>query len=235
VVIDALIIVGIGLSVSRLGGAAGRWLAVGGGWLAALTGLLLLTINQANYPYPWSGYAILAFMFTGTLIYRADHGQVHKTEAAVVAIAVLTMTVAGAFWWGTRFPTWNLDTRWHYQYFTSLVGAALTFAVGLATRRWRIPRILSWFGMISYSVYMTHPLIINAYASIPALANGSKPMWLQVLLALAMLAAITGLAAVTYYLVEKPMQRLGRKVAQRYRDPASAAGPAASESMRAAS
>ncbi len=214
---DVLVLAGVGLAVVARSGSG---LTRAGSWLAALTILFVMTVNQDGYPYPWSAYTILAFMFTGTLVYRAEQGQVHKLEAAMAAAAVVAMTVAGAFWWGTRYPTWHLDTQWHYQYFTSLVGAALTFAVGLAVRNRPIPRVVPWFGMISYSVYMTHPLVINAYASIPALAYGAKPIWLQALLALALLAVIVGLAAVTYYFVEKPMQRLGRKVARRYRDSA---------------
>jgi peptidoglycan/LPS O-acetylase OafA/YrhL len=231
IVIDVVILAGVGLAV-----AAGRGSALrgAGSWLAALTCLFVLTVNQDGYPYPWSAYSILAFMFTGTLVYRAEQGQVRKPEAAVAAVAVVTMTVAGAFWWGTRFPTWNLGTQWHYQYFTSVAGAALTFAVGLALRNRRFPRVMPWLGMISYSVYMTHPLVINAYASIPALAHGSKPFWLQALLAAAMLAVIVGLAAVTYYFVEKPMQRLGRKVARRYRDSAESPRPLGAESVQPA-
>ncbi|HTU76223.1 MAG TPA: acyltransferase [Trebonia sp.] len=217
VVIDVLILAGVGLAVAATRGTA---LSHAGSWLAALICLFVLTVNQNGYPYPWSAYSILAFMFTGTLVYRAEQGQVRKAEAAMAAAAVVTMTVAGAFWWGTRFPTWNLGTQWHYQYFTSVAGAALTFAVGLAVRNRRVPGVLAWLGMISYSVYMTHPLVINAYASIPALAHGSKPLWLRALLAVAMLTTILGLAAATYYFVERPMQRLGRKVARRYRDSA---------------
>jgi peptidoglycan/LPS O-acetylase OafA/YrhL len=231
IVIDVLVLAGVGLAVAAAKGSA---LSHAGSWLAALIGLFVLTVNQNGYPYPWSAYSILAFMFTGTLVYRAEQGQVRKLEAAMAAAAVMTMTVAGAFWWGTRYPTWDLGTQWHYQYFTSVAGAALTFAVGLAVRHRRFPRVVPWLGMISYSVYMTHPLVIDAYASIPALAHGPKPVWLQALLALALLSVIVGTAAVTYYFVERPMQRLGRKVARRYRDSAESARPLATESGQAA-
>ena len=51
--------------------ASRSWLVKGGASLAALVALVLLTFNQ-SYPYPWSGCVILALMFTGTLIYRAE-------------------------------------------------------------------------------------------------------------------------------------------------------------------
>ena len=47
------------------------WLARVGASLAAAVALVLVTFNQ-SYPYPWSGCVILALMFTGTLIYRAE-------------------------------------------------------------------------------------------------------------------------------------------------------------------
>jgi peptidoglycan/LPS O-acetylase OafA/YrhL len=232
IVIDVLVLGGVALAVAA---AKGSGLSHAGSWLAALICLFVLTVNTNGYPYPWSGYSILAFMFTGTLVYRAEQGQVRKLEAAMAAAAVVTMTVAGSFWWGTRYPTWNLGTQWHYQYFTSVAGAALTFALGLALRNRRFPGVVAALGMISYSVYMMHPLVIDAYVRIPALVHGQKPFWLQCLLALALLTVIVGLASLTYYFVEKPMQRLGRTVARRYRDPAEAARPLREESPHPAS
>src|SRR6202012_4318904 len=63
-----------------------------------------------------------------------------------------------------------------------------------------------------YSVYLLHPLVFDAYRKIPAL---HRPHTLpdQWLLYCALLAVIIALSGLTYYLVEKPMQRAGRRVA----------------------
>ena len=66
--------------------------------------------------------------------------------------------------------------------------------------------------MISYSVYLLHPLVFDAYRSIPVL-HRKHTMPDQFLFFFGLLAVIIGLSALTYYLVEKPMQRLGRRVA----------------------
>jgi peptidoglycan/LPS O-acetylase OafA/YrhL len=213
---DMLILVGI---VAAMSGR--RVLAVGGAWLAAATGMLLLTVNQDNYPNPWSGYAILAFMFTGTLIYRAEQGQVRTSVAAVIAVAVLAMTIGGGLWHGAQHPDWGTaSSQWRWQWVSSLLGAGMSFGIGLLLRKRRVPRALAWLGMISFSVYLLHPLILNAYRDVPALHHASRALDVQVPLAAGLLAVIIGASAATYYLVERPMQGLGRRVARRWGQPA---------------
>jgi peptidoglycan/LPS O-acetylase OafA/YrhL len=216
---DALIIAGIAASVSGAGrgGSARRLLPVGGAWLAAFTGLLLMSVNQNNYPDPWSGYAILAFMFTGTLIYRAEQGQVSRRWAAVIAVTVLALTLAGGLWHGAQHPGLGTATTvWRWQWVTSLAGAMATFGVGLALRRRRVPGVLAWLGMISYSLYLLHPLVLDSFRDVRVLHEASGSLVVQVPLAIGLLAVVIGVSGASYYLVEKPMQALGRSVARRW-------------------
>jgi peptidoglycan/LPS O-acetylase OafA/YrhL len=199
---DAVIIAGIALAVTsrRLPGTIGAT-------VAALAGLTLVTVNQ-GYPYPWSGFTILALMFTGTLIYRAERSQVNKLAAAWIAAAVLVLTITAGLWHGAAY-----GRQWETQWVTSIAGAAVTFAIGMAVKNRKIPRFVAWLGLISYSVYLLHPLIFNAYRAVPAL-HRSHATGTQVLLAVAITAVIIATSAITYYLVERPMQRLGRRVAK---------------------
>jgi peptidoglycan/LPS O-acetylase OafA/YrhL len=218
VIADGLILAGIGLAVSRHAARAGSW-------VAATVGLLLLTINQDNYPLPWSGYTILALMFTGTVIYRAESGQVARWKAAVIALVVLAMTVGGGLWHGAQHPDLGTSgAQWQWQWMTSLVGAALTFGVGLLLRERRVPRILAWLGMISYSVYLLHPLILDAFRDVPTLHHASRGLVVQLPLAAGLIGVVIAISAATYYLVEKPMQRLGHKVAKRWDRPQTRSG-----------
>jgi peptidoglycan/LPS O-acetylase OafA/YrhL len=203
-VTDALLLVGLGLAVlSR------SWPARAGGSLAAVVALVLVTFNQ-NYPYPWSGCVILALMFTGTVIYRAEQRS-HRSQLLTGVFVVLVfavLTFAGD-WHGAHF-----GHHWQVQWTTSVLLAGATFGVGLAARRVRIPRWCGWLGVISYSVYLLHPLVFDAYRSIPVL-HRRHTMPDQVLFFAGLLAVIIGLSALTYYFIEKPMQRLGRRVAAR--------------------
>jgi peptidoglycan/LPS O-acetylase OafA/YrhL len=68
---------------------------------------------------------------------------------------------------------------------------------------------------VSYSTYLVFPLLLEAYDSIPFPASYHHAAWLQVAASAVFLAALLGTAAVSYRLVEAPMQRLGRRVARR--------------------
>jgi len=81
-------------------------------------------------------------------------------------------------------------------------------------------------------VYLLHPLVFDAYRDIPAL-HRKHTMPNQVLFFAGLLAVIIGLSALTYYFVEKPMQRLGRRVAARFPYPATETVSAESVSVPA--
>jgi peptidoglycan/LPS O-acetylase OafA/YrhL len=212
---DALIIAGIVLAVF-----GARRAAMAGTALAALTALVLVTVNQGS-PYPWSGSVILALMFTGTLIYRAEQGQTRVRTAVVVAVAVLGLATAAGIWHGARF-----GSQWQAQWVSSVLLAAATFGAGMAARNRRVPRAAAWLGVISYSVYLLHPLVFDAYRSVPAL-HRTHTMPVQAGMFAAIVAVLVAASAVTYYLIEKPMQRIGRRVTRYARaEAAEAVAPA---------
>jgi peptidoglycan/LPS O-acetylase OafA/YrhL len=212
-VADALVLAGLALAMLSRSG-----LARAGTTLAALVALVLVTFNQ-NYPYPWSGCAILGLMFTGTMIYRAGQGQVSRRLAAVIAPAVFILLTVAGVWHGAR----SYDHHWQVQWATSVLLAGATFGAALAVRRWPIPRWCAWLGVISYSVYLLHPLVFNLYRSIPVLHRKHTPPD-QALFFAALLAVTVALSALTYYLIERPMQRLGRWVAARFPYPTETEG-----------
>jgi peptidoglycan/LPS O-acetylase OafA/YrhL len=149
-------------------------------------------------------------MFSGTLIYRAEQGQVNRIAAAALVVLVLALATVAGVWHGARY-----GHHWEVQWTTSVLLAGATFGAGLAVRRWRVPSWCAWLGMISYSVYLLHPLVFNVYRSIPVL-HRRHTMPDQVLFFAGLVAVIIALSALTFYLIEKPMQRLGHRVAARF-------------------
>lgn len=200
---DILILGGLAMAVA----AHGVPRAVGA-WLAAGTGLVLLTLN-ARAP-AFEGLTILALMFTGTLLYRAEQGQTSRKLAVCMAAGVFAIAMAAAAWHDPSFTGQAPQREW----VVTIALAGATFATGMAVRNRPVPSVLAWLGLVSYSVYLLHPLLIDVYGSIP-FAQSPHPAVLQLVLAAAFLAALLVCCTLSYYLVEAPMQRLGRRVTAR--------------------
>jgi peptidoglycan/LPS O-acetylase OafA/YrhL len=237
VIADLLILAGIVLAVTDK-----RWPARVGAGVAALTGLVLVTVNQ-GYPYPWSGYQILALMFTGTVVYRAERGQINRVAAAGIAAAVIVLITAAGLWHGA-----SRGHQWQVQWTTSVLLAAATFGFGMMVRNRKIPRAAAWLGVISYSVYLLHPLIFDVFRTVRPLHRlNQQPMPIQGAAFAGLAVVIIAASALTYYLIEKPMQRLGHRIAGRSRtgypagetagsgEAAAGAGTAGTEAARSTS
>ena len=233
-VADLVVLTGLAVAVAMRGMPR-----VVGAVLAAMVGLTLLAFN-GSWLLPWEALSILALMFTGTMLYRAEQGKYPWRKAIPIAVVVLGMAIAAGEWHhigGYGKPT----AIWERDYFMSLFLAGLTFAAGLALRHARWPRALTWLGLISYSVYLLHPALIEVYRHLGWTAHHS--FWVQVLIDALFVAILLAVCSVTYRLVERPMQELGRRLARRldarfgpdrHPAPARAAQPAMACGPRAA-
>lgn len=180
-----------------------------GAWLAAATGLLLIALNERVGAF--EGLTILALMFTGTMLYRAEQGQMNRRLAGAVAVGVVGAAIAAGAWHSRSFGETALQQR---EWVVSVALAGLTFAVGLKLRNLPVPSALAWLGLVSYSVYLLHPLLIDVYSSL-SFTSGHHPAPQLAALTAGFAAVLLVCCAGTYYLVEAPMQRLGRRVGAR--------------------
>jgi peptidoglycan/LPS O-acetylase OafA/YrhL len=182
-----------------------------GAWLAAATGLILVAVNGRKGPY--EGLAILALMFTGTMLYRAEQGQLSRKRAALVSVGIFAAVIVAGAWHIPSATPQNQAALQQREWVLSVALAGLTFAAGLALRNMPVPSILAWLGLVSYSVYLLHPLVLDVYDSVPFAPGYHQPTWLQAAAGAVFLAVLLACCSLTYYLVEAPMQRLGRRVA----------------------
>ena len=98
--------------------------------------------------------------------------------------------------------------------FNTLELAGLTFAVAMLCRHKRMPRALAWLGLISYSVYLLHPALIEVYDSVPWTRNQNF-VPTELLLVAVFVLVLLACCGLTHRFIEAPMQRLGRRVARR--------------------
>ncbi len=84
------------------------------------------------------------------------------------------------------------------------IGALIVF-VTLAGKRWAVPAIATWFGTISYSIYLFHGPVIAASAGL-LIAGSTVSALLFTLVACFVTMAV---AAVVYRCAEKPMLQFG--------------------------
>jgi peptidoglycan/LPS O-acetylase OafA/YrhL len=119
-------------------------------------------------------------------------------------VAVAPVWAPQAGWWWVQPDVW----------ITTLVLAGGTFAVAMALRRRRVPRALTWLGLISYSVYLLHHPMLRWLVEITGDVRAASQATQAAVIA-AYLAAVLAVSRLTYGFVELPMQRLGRRLSAR--------------------
>jgi peptidoglycan/LPS O-acetylase OafA/YrhL len=173
--------------------------------LAALLMGLVVVLALSNRPHPmYFALLLLGSMFVGTVLYRWTTGEFSgRTAASVYGLGIVTIVLTQLAWHiGYTEPISGETPRWWTEAGTFL-GAYLLFGAALLLRHRSWPRVLTYLGTISYSVYLLHALVLIVFPPIP----GGPWAGFSAML----LTTIVG-SMVTYHLVEKPSIALGRRV-----------------------
>jgi peptidoglycan/LPS O-acetylase OafA/YrhL len=170
---------------------------------------------------------IIATMFAGTAIRGIQDGRLRVLPAAAMVAVVPVLSVAA----GMRTPTsWALYANPNplgRDWSIAVAAAWLTFLAGLAARNRPMPRFLVWLGLISYSVYLLHPLVIQGVWHAAGRETWGLPVPVRIAWGVVLLAAVLTTAWLAYRYVEVPAQSFGRRVTARHRSrPAAAPEPA---------
>ncbi|MFJ2031144.1 acyltransferase family protein [Streptosporangium sp. NPDC087985] len=171
---------------------------------ALVLGTLALALVSVGSRVPWQGAMILAVMFTGTVVYRWEHGQGSGLWPVLGVTFLICLT-----------PFMKPVTINGPASLLTVALAGGTFAAFMALRNRRLPYPLAWLGLISYSVYMLHLPVLRLFVSVFGEPR-RLPEIAQLGLGLCVIAAICGISSLTYRFVELPMQQLGRRLARRH-------------------
>lgn len=202
----------IGVSVGLIFVFAGRTRT--GAIILAVTGSGLMLAN-GRAPF-FESMLILATMFAGTAVYRAERREIPRRAAVLVCSVIPIAGTLAAFFFnnGSRAQqTWENDWR---AFASAWLIAWLAFGVAMALRSRRWPRPLVWLGQVSYSVYLVHFLVLwAAFWFKDTVLHLPQDDTTRTLVLVAALALTLGVAQVTYRLIELPGQRVGRWIAGR--------------------
>lgn len=179
-------------------------LRTAGGLAGGVLAIVLATVDSRIGP--WEGLVILSMMFTGTVLYRAEHGQITKRTAALSTSLVLAGAVlAGVLNAHRSFP--QDQVRSFQIYWTgSVLLAAVTFAAGWALRGRRIPSPLTDLGTISFSLYLMHPVLLMLSDQLFGTPDHDDGLGL-----LLFVVVLIVTSRLTYRYIEAPFQRIGRR------------------------
>jgi peptidoglycan/LPS O-acetylase OafA/YrhL len=155
----------------------------------------------------WQGVLLLAVMFAGTVVYRLQHGQLGRWAGSLTLLVVLDCVV-GAHAAFLSAPVW----------LATLAAVVITFAAAFALRNKPVPRFFRWLGTISYSLYLSHVVVLGQVTrALPHL--GERPVLVRIAVGLLFLQVAMGVAALSYRWVELPAQALGRRILRSGRPP----------------
>ncbi|MFB7662457.1 acyltransferase family protein [Kitasatospora sp. NPDC056138] len=185
-------------------------------------GAVLLFLNARSTFF--ESMTILATMFAGTAVHRIERGQLDRLQGLLCCGFVLVSGVlAGVLYdHGDAFcRTWT--SGWE-GFSLPYAAAWATFGLGMLLRDRRFPRVPTWLGAISYSVYVVHIPVLHAVDRLipqDAFPHHGPGRFVP---ALIFLAAVLLLSDLTHRLVELLGQRLGRRLLKTL-DTRSAPGP----------
>ncbi len=175
-------------------------------------GAVLLFFNARSTFF--ESMMILATMFAGTAIFRAEKKQIDPLLAVITCGFVLTSGFLVGFLYNHGDALNRTWTAGWIAFSASYLGAWLSFGFGMLLRNRRWPRPLTWLGKVSYSVYVVHiPVLWGIYwleKNVHFAQHGAG----KFVPTLIFLAAVMVFSQLTYSLVEMPGQNLGKKVAK---------------------
>jgi peptidoglycan/LPS O-acetylase OafA/YrhL len=160
----------------------------------------------------WFSLTLLAMMFAGTVFFRMAAGSVYARAGAPAVAFALTTAVVTMWSWIAPHPGLGGAQIAAIPEILTFGGAVAVFTIAYLARSLRFPRVLTWLGTVSYSVYLVHGLVLRLLPQMGGPVLGVPAGVLSVVMWVAVTVAVS---ALTYRFIELPGQRLGRTLIRR--------------------
>jgi peptidoglycan/LPS O-acetylase OafA/YrhL len=187
---------------------------------AVLLGGLAVTLMLFNQRAGmWEGLTILAVMFTGTTIYRAEQRDIGPVKATGIIGSVWLLAIIGGILNFRLWPhvTGTVERNFQQSWTVAIVLTGTTFAIAWLLRRRRFPRALVWIGVVSYSIYLMHTVLLSAFHQVLDPHRDTLPLLTQCGLGALYFTLLFTIAWTTHRYVESPGQHAGRRLARHLR------------------
>jgi peptidoglycan/LPS O-acetylase OafA/YrhL len=175
-------------------------------WLS-LAAVVLGTVGAAvglHRDLPAGRLGLIVTAFIGTACCRAFTGALHRRRLAPLLAAVGVGLGACFYLHFDRLASADRTLDWSFgAVFASWLLAYLFFFATYAARERVFPGALRWLGQVSYSLYLVHPLLLDALPRV-----GPAPMQLALFL-----ATTVTVSWATYTWIERPFISLGKRLA----------------------
>ncbi|SFM13163.1 Peptidoglycan/LPS O-acetylase OafA/YrhL, contains acyltransferase and SGNH-hydrolase domains [Paenibacillus sp. 1_12] len=151
----------------------------------------------------WGMFFSLYTMFVGAVMYRYYQKQISGKVFSIVygCSFLLILVICNNVFWEDNDPMY-LGTHSFVPMLSAWTFAYLLFLLSFKTENLKSPKILLFLGVISYSIYLMHALVIEA---LPRLESGIWTFILWVVITICV-------ATLTYLVIEKPFIAIGRKL-----------------------
>jgi peptidoglycan/LPS O-acetylase OafA/YrhL len=177
-------------------------LYVGTAYVAVWFGLRPLLFDEGGFPLQI--FWMLTFV-AGTACFRAFSGEA-PVKSVVRALVVYAVVIGLVAWlhFGHRAPETSETMMKPLASFTAWIAAYAFFFCALWLRDRHIPRVVSWLGRNSYSLYLIHGLLLQVALPVSPVAAAAIYVVATLLISEA-----------TYLFVERPAIDAGRALLRR--------------------
>lgn len=189
-------------------------------WAAVIVTATLLVAPQSLSPglrialHPYT----LEFICGALAAWAVHHRTLNRLTSGAIGIAVLGLCLGGLAWLAfASVPTGPVGLR-HVLSFGGFYGLLVLGAAVLEQRRrlW-VPRALQFVGDISYTVYLSHILVLSVLGRLWLLAGPDAASRMDNLVALGvMLVAVIAYGWLGYRYIERPTVDLSHKLRARW-------------------